>query len=107
MNPVDQYAVLGVKPESSIPDIRAAYRSLARHQHPDHGGSAEQMAVLNAAWAVLGNPQKRAAYDRERTARVVREAILGASQKSISTREIETMTKPIHRRSMRPDDGPG
>ena len=43
--------------------IRAAYRALARKHHPDFGGSPERMAVINNAWAVLGNEVQRAAYD--------------------------------------------
>ena len=52
------------------PGIRAAYRALAAVSHPDHAGAAgeNRMRELNAAWEVLGDPQRRAAYDTERRA---------------------------------------
>jgi len=46
-------------------EIRAAYRRAARANHPDtHGeSSAVQMAAINEAWRVVGDPQRRRAYD--------------------------------------------
>jgi curved DNA-binding protein CbpA len=41
--------LLGLKPGASAADIEAAYRDKAKRWHPDHGGSHEQMARLNAA----------------------------------------------------------
>lgn len=58
------YDRLGVAPTASAAEIRNAYRRLARAAHPDHAGSARDMAVLNEAWHVLGDPARRAAYDR-------------------------------------------
>ena len=46
-------------------EVRAAYRRAARDHHPDAGGDAARMTDLNAAWHVLGDPARRAAYDRE------------------------------------------
>ena len=66
----DLYEVLQVRRSAEPEVIRAAYRALARKHHPDFGGSPERMAVINDAWAVLGNEAQRAAYDaREQTAR--------------------------------------
>jgi len=60
---IDVYAVLGVDSGANRAAIRAAYRRLARVQHPDlHGGSHASMTRLNQAWAVLGDPEARAAY---------------------------------------------
>lgn len=43
--------VLGLRDdEVTLEDARAAYRTLAKIYHPDHGGSHEAMAELNAAW---------------------------------------------------------
>jgi len=67
MQPVkDYYGVLGVDPRADHDEIRAAYRTLARQNHPDvDGGSNAYMAVLNEAWSVLGSPDMRAHYDLE------------------------------------------
>ena len=68
----DHYEVLGVVPSARHADIRSAYRELMRRHHPDlrpGDPSAEEMARrITAAWAVLGRPSSRAAYDRTRAA---------------------------------------
>jgi DnaJ domain len=66
------YDHLGVSPEASQEEIKRAYHSLARLHHPDAHPGAEapvleaarrRMVVLNGAWAVLGDPDRRRAYD--------------------------------------------
>jgi hypothetical protein len=59
------YDVLGVAVTASPAEVRAAYRRAARDHHPDFGGDALRMQDLNAAWHVLGDPVRRAAYDRQ------------------------------------------
>jgi curved DNA-binding protein CbpA len=59
----DLYEVLQVRQHAEPEVIRAAYRALARKHHPDFGGKPDRMAAINEAWAVLGNPTRRAAYD--------------------------------------------
>jgi hypothetical protein len=61
------YEVLGVAMGASTDEIRTAYRTAARTLHPDAGGSPAAMRTLNAAWHVLGDPARRAAYDRSLT----------------------------------------
>jgi len=41
--------VLNVSPNASRDDVQAAYRDLAKKNHPDVGGSADLMARLNQA----------------------------------------------------------
>jgi len=68
---IDLYEVLQVDRAAEPEVIRAAYRTLARRYHPDFGGDARLMASINEAWAVLGDPDRRAAYDAEPPAREV------------------------------------
>lgn len=63
----DYYDVLGVKRTASQDEIRAAYRKLARELHPDVNKSPdaqERFAEVQSAYDVLGEPDKRAQYDR-------------------------------------------
>jgi curved DNA-binding protein CbpA len=66
----DPYKTLQVDPEAEDEVIAAAYRRLARKYHPDTAGdgadAAARMAAINGAWERIGDPAKRAAYDRER-----------------------------------------
>ena len=66
---VDYYAILQVDPRAEAEVIRAAHRALARKYHPDVvGGSETRMVAINQAWAVLGSPRDRRAYDKSRSA---------------------------------------
>jgi curved DNA-binding protein CbpA len=68
---LDPYKTLQVDAEADADVIRAAYRRLALKYHPDGGETPERgrrMAELNAAWEVLRDPQRRAAYDAGRRA---------------------------------------
>jgi hypothetical protein len=63
------YEVLGVAPAATEPDIKAAYRALARQLHPDVNAgdatSAGRLAEVNDAYATLANAEARATYDRD------------------------------------------
>jgi curved DNA-binding protein CbpA len=59
------YAALGVEPDADAATIRRAYRELARRHHPDFGGDVRQMVSINEAWHVLGDPERRAGYNRQ------------------------------------------
>ncbi len=57
--------MLGVPPAADEATIRRAYVGLARQYHPDvTGGDAARMRAINEAWATLGDPARRARYDR-------------------------------------------
>ncbi|MGK6318534.1 DnaJ domain-containing protein [Sphingomonas sp. DT-204] len=46
-------AILGVGPDATASDVRAAHRRLVSAVHPDKGGSAELTRRINAARDVL------------------------------------------------------
>lgn len=69
------YEVLGVAVDAPPGAIRDAFVALARRHHPDYFVTASptaraqaerRMRAINEAWAVLSDPQRRIAYDRDR-----------------------------------------
>lgn len=65
----DLYGVLGVDPRSSDDVIRYAYRTRAARLLDARwrpGRAARQLAEVNAAYEILGKPDRRADYDRQR-----------------------------------------
>jgi curved DNA-binding protein len=63
----DYYKIMGVARDATQDDIKRAYRKLARKYHPDVSKEADAEARfkdLGEAYAVLKDPEKRAAYDQ-------------------------------------------
>ena len=63
----DYYEVLGVTKTASEDEVKKAFRGLARKYHPDvnkEKGAEERFKEINEAYEVLGDAQKRQAYDR-------------------------------------------
>jgi len=63
----DYYEIMGVARDASQDDIKKAYRRLARKYHPDVSKEAdaeERFKEVGEAYAVLKDPEKRAAYDQ-------------------------------------------
>ncbi len=63
----DFYEILEVARDAAPPEIRSAFRRLAREHHPDVSESPEadeKFAKIAEAYRVLSNPELRARYDR-------------------------------------------
>ncbi len=64
----DYYEILGVTKDTSAEEIKKAYRKQARKHHPDvNPGDAdaeERFKKIAEAYHVLGDEERRAAYDR-------------------------------------------
>ena len=63
----DYYEVLGVGRESSDDELKKAFRSLARKNHPDKNpddpDAESRFKEIQEAYAVLSNPEQRSRYD--------------------------------------------
>ena len=64
----DPYQTLGIKRDASQDEIRSAYRRLAKKLHPDlnpgNKNAEEEFKSVSAAYDLLGDPDKRARFDR-------------------------------------------
>ncbi|MBV8994703.1 MAG: J domain-containing protein [Pseudonocardiales bacterium] len=61
----DPYATLGVSPDASHSEITTAYRRAVRACHPDAAHpDRERLAAVIAAYQLLRDPDRRAAYDQ-------------------------------------------
>ena len=63
----DYYEVMGVARDATQNEIKRTYRKLARKYHPDvtdESDAEERFKIVGEAYAVLKDPEKRAAYDQ-------------------------------------------
>src|SRR5215212_6328362 len=64
----DPYQVLGVARGASAAEIKSAFRKLAKKHHPDanknDSKAASRFSELNAAYEIVGDTEKRKAFDR-------------------------------------------
>lgn len=60
------YKSLELSRTASADEVKSAYRQKAKHYHPDSGGDRDgsNIRIINEAYSVLGDPGRRAAYDR-------------------------------------------
>lgn len=66
-NQRNYYRLLHVQFDAPVEVIQASYRAIMQKlkQHPDLGGDEANASLLNAAYSVLINPEKRAKYDKK------------------------------------------
>ena len=60
---INHYKSLGVNTNASSEEIKCAYRELVKVHHPDAGGDEQTILLINAAWEILGDSEKRRDYD--------------------------------------------
>lgn len=63
------YEVLGIATTADAAEIKSAYRSKAQQNHPDKGGDKEAFQLIQEAYEVLSDPDRRARYDSDGTYR--------------------------------------
>lgn len=64
----NHYQTLEVSAKATQEEIKQAYRRLAKIFHPDSNqgvNNEEEIVRINAAYEILGDPQKRKTYDRQ------------------------------------------
>lgn len=96
---MSHYEALGVQENSSLQDIRRAYKAVCLAYHPDklrqtanesvRAESAARLSAAQAALAVLGDADLRQEYDR--TQRLVKNPVI---TDSVSLAEFDIMTQP-------------
>lgn len=68
MQQQDHYKTLDVHQTATQAEIKQSYRRLVKQFHPDQNPDLDghdQIATINAAYEVLGDPQRRRAYDQQ------------------------------------------
>ena len=68
MSGLDYYRILQIQPDAPAPMIHTSYQTLVRRALRDSPGG-DEIARLDAAYAVLSDPERRKAYDFERAGR--------------------------------------
>ncbi|XP_049866727.1 dnaJ homolog subfamily C member 16 [Pectinophora gossypiella] len=62
----DPYQILGIHPKASMPEIRKAYKALAKEWHPDkneHPNAETRFVEIKQAYELLSDSERRQAYD--------------------------------------------
>lgn len=57
------YEILGVKPNSTIEEIKRAHKEKVKEHHPDLGGNPEVFKKVQEAYEILSDQVSRARYD--------------------------------------------
>lgn len=87
-HPVSHYETLGVSPDATDAEIKAAYRRASAAAHPDRdGGDGDRMAAVNVAYEVLSDPESRTDYDARGGGDPARERLIKLFESYIESAE--------------------
>lgn len=79
----DLYGLLGVAPDATADNIKAAYRRKAAQYHPDRNpapDAADQFRAVQEAYDVLADADLRQAYDEKRRSSLIDEPLVVARE---------------------------
>lgn len=92
----DPYKILGITDTAGIEEIKSAWKSLAKINHPDiNDNSEETMALINWAYTLLTDPDKLAIYNLGYTESSLKKAVTTEFNSYIIFVAEELMTNPI------------
>jgi len=94
----DYYSILELEPCATQDEVRSAFRRLALVFHPDQSKDPEatpKMQLLNEAYEVLSDQDKRERYDQERIAPPVQEPVQKSSQTQQDTQPVRVAKKDL------------
>lgn len=97
----NHYHTLDVSPGATQTEIKQAYRRLAKLFHPDSNTNTanhEKIADVNAAYEVLGDPERRRTYDQQWSSQHTRLETAGFSPRERARRQENAAAAQAHYR---------
>jgi molecular chaperone DnaJ len=97
------YQTLEIASDATQTEIKQAYRRLAKQFHPDTNqdtASHDKISQINAAYEILGDPQRRRSYDQQLQDSAQLEAA-GFSTSGVRSRRQRTEAAQAHYRKQR------
>ena len=90
------YRVLHVQPDAPAAIIKASYRILMQtlKAHPDLGGDIAKAQLLNEAYQIISNPEKRAHYDNNLN---LRPRVRVTERLTCSSEKLQTIKQTQHK----------
>ena len=88
------YQVLEVEETATQAEIKQAYRRLVKQFHPDSQTQStghDQIVRINQAYEVIGDPQRRQVYDRQRQGWGTGDPSVTASQRTQRTADLQDL----------------